>query len=328
MKITKNKTTSLLSALSLALTVNAYAADIVVDPTMEIVNIQTAINNAESGSTIKFNPGIYYLSSGFVIKKDNLQLLGEGAILRKVSGDNYTAIVVQSNYNVISGFTINGGKSEGKTIQGGGIFVYGSHNVISNVRVHNNTGHGIGLGGHIDDLPCGSNKVVNSRIFNNHMIGISEYNCSNNIITGNHVNDNGLEGITIDVGSHRNIVSDNRLHANCQRGGAGGIGIDQAEFNIIQGNIITASQKKCGGIKMNNRVGHSRYNVVNSNVILNNDGPGVWLSTYGEYRSNHNTLTGNVFSQNTISIKMDELSTNNVTVGNVIKQEVSEGESL
>jgi hypothetical protein len=289
-----------------------------------------AISNANPGDTILIPNGTYYFAIPVNVNKNNLIITSTGAKLKKFSANaNITLIRVIADNVLIENLEIDGSKGNSSTVGGSGIVISGSFNAVRNVKSYANQGHGIGLHGNIPgDEPieydptaytCSFNKIYQSTVHDNNQVGIPQHTCTDNIITENYTYSNGNEGITVDVYSHRNIVSNNRIINNCNIGGVGGIGVDASDLNTISNNIITAQHNGCGGIKTQNNINYSNFNTITSNVIIENDGPGVWLSTNGSYSSNRITVTSNVIrgnSQN--SIKVDTISSDNIITSNIL----------
>jgi len=130
----------------------------------DFTSIQAAIYSARNGDVIIVHPGIYY---------ENIDLLGKAITVKSIdpndpnvvattiidgnnAGSDYvlsdftmkTGSVVTFNYqegpnSVLSGFTVQNGKT---SLEGGGIFCYGSSPVISNCTISHNSAAGDGGG--------------------------------------------------------------------------------------------------------------------------------------------------------------------------------------
>ena len=179
---------------------SASAADIVVNPGERI---QTAVNRAVSGDTVRVMPGLY--EETVYIDKDDVDLIGvivDGArpILDGEKKDLHDGIIASGHGVVISGFHVRNYRSNGITTQG-----------ANNYRIHNNIVENIFLYGIFPQF--GKNGVVSQNIISNTSdagiyVGISE----NVDIIANEVFDNAL-GIEAE-NSHRILIEGNYAHDN------------------------------------------------------------------------------------------------------------------
>jgi hypothetical protein len=209
--------------------------------------IQAAINAAVHGDTVLVAPGTY---------RENIDFSGKGITITSEAGPAITIIdgnrngtVVTFNsgeptQSVLSGFTIQNGRS----LDGGGIFIRLASPVIRNNIVMNNEASAGG----------GISIVSASPIISSNTIRNNEAGCCGGT---------GGGGIAIGGGSPQilgNVISDNSLLAAA----GGGIGIFGAEAPLIRGNIITRNIgfSQGGGIWMVN----SSNALIIQNLIVNN----------------------------------------------------------
>jgi parallel beta-helix repeat protein len=160
----------------------AGAATLNVGAGQAYTTIQSAIDAANIGDIISVGEGTY--AENLVIKKDGISVIGKNKektiIDAKKTG---SAIRIETNNVIISGFTVQNNGGSGKDDAG-----------ISIYKANNNT-------------------VVNSIIVNN-SVGISLYTSSNNnIISGNYIKSSGRYGIFIYT-SNDNKVYNNNIESN------------------------------------------------------------------------------------------------------------------
>jgi parallel beta-helix repeat protein len=161
--------------------------------------IQSAINAANTGDIISVGEGTY--TENLVIKKNGISVIGtnkEKTIIdAKKTG---SAIRIEANNVVISGFTIQNNGGSGK--DDAGVSLYKANN----------------------------NMIANSIIVNN-SVGISLYTSSNNnVISGNYIKSSGRYGIFIYTSS------DNKIYNNNIESNQIGIYADSTSTNHIYSN--------------------------------------------------------------------------------------------
>jgi len=284
--------------------------------------LNNIISQTNNRLTLFFSKGVYIINGTVTINKPYITFKGEqGSIIKK---GTQSSILISSNYCTLSNLVIDGNK------QGyANIFVTGSYNKILYVTSILSGAQGIGLdGGHLDTnnacsfapvSTCRFNLVQYCNISNNGGVGISQYNINNNLIINNTVFNNSLEGITVDVNSNYTKITDNQIINNCLVGGVGGIGMDNASYNVISSNIISLTQSSLSGIKTQNNCGTCNNNLIDNNIIINNTGYGVWLyynpvSNLGSY---NNTISNNIIlNNNGTSIQIDSQNTDNTVKNN------------
>jgi parallel beta-helix repeat protein len=147
--------------------------------------------------------------------------------------------------------------------------------MVHGCLVHHSSGHGIAFDGTV--VGSFQNTVSECKVYNCGYIGISQYKAVANRIINNHIYYNDLEGVTIDVYSHKCIVSNNYIDNNCVVGGVGGIGIDASDESIITGNHIDYTKNGLPGIRTQNNIGSSQRNIISNNTIRGNSGGGIDL---------------------------------------------------
>ncbi|KKL57623.1 hypothetical protein LCGC14_2233570, partial [marine sediment metagenome] len=257
-----------------------------------ILDSTTALTSALldlENTTWILTPGTYNISSGIVIAKDRVSIQASPGVIIKKTAD-IDAITISGDYCNILRVEIDG-NGQGSS----GIWITGAYNEVTGCISHDNVGHGIGLDGQSTD--CWGNIVTGNTSYTNGGIGISQNTTTDNTIDDNHIYDNALEGITIDVTSHGCVCSDNRLVANgvtnahASAGGVGGIGIDNVDFIKVTGNVIT-NHGTNAGIAIQNNIGISSNSVISGNVIDNPDTDGI-VFINNSYASSGFSITGN-----------------------------------
>ena len=124
------------------------------------------------------------------------------------------------------------------------------------------------------------------------------YESSYNIISGNNITANSMQGIYI-LSSSNNTIDGNSITKN-----SNGIVLSGEGNNIVIGNSITDNNK--WGITV-----YSSNNTVSKNYLLNN-GDGIHISS-----ASNNTMSGNKISNSKTGINL-EASSDNCLVGNII----------
>lgn len=289
------------------------------DPT-GLTNSTSAIINAVSylgstGGRIIVPKGTYLISSEIVLGSNIYIDASPGAVFKK-NGTNFNVIRITGNFSAVKGLEIDGYSKA----QGSLILINGANNLVSDCYLHDNGlmadgayvngSHGISLDG--QSSTCTGNIIRDNKILTNHDIGISQHTAPDNKILNNDVFGSGLEGVTIDVNSHRFRVIGNRISGNCIKGGVGGIGMDGSELGIISDNLIVATQSSLAGIKTQNNTGSCNYNIISNNIVLDNGGWGIWLFTGTSGSTSWCCVVGNVVRGNTSgSIRLESGCDNN-----------------
>ncbi len=177
----------------------AGAATLNVGAGQAYTTIQSAIDAANTGDIISVGEGNY--TENLIIKKDGISVIGKNKektiIDAKKTG---SAIRIETNNVVISGFTIQNNGGSGK--DDAGVSLYKANN----------------------------NMIANSIIMNNN-VGISLYTSSNNnVVSGNYIKSSGRYGIFIYTSS------DNKIYNNNIESNQIGIYADSTSTNHIYSN--------------------------------------------------------------------------------------------
>ena len=197
-------------------------------------SIQTAVNNLVSGDVIIVKPGKYV---------ENIKIAKENLTIRSDSGDPNNTIIKARNSHAdvfllkaddikLSGFKISGATEPSYA----GIFLCSSDNCT----------------------------IENNILLNNSCV-IYRWCATQDKISKNMANNNGVYG---------------------------GILLASSDFNILSGNTVSNNHN---GIYM----GTSNDNILSSNTIQNSDNLGFFICS----RSNRNLVYNNYFNENKITIK-------------------------
>lgn len=294
------------------------------DTSAQIIAAYAALVAAGKGRLI-IPGGTWGMGAELVVDNPNIEIVGgRGSKLLKL-GTNHHVLDLTNNAVgcKITGLEIDGNNEP----QGSLILCRGSWNIIKDNWLHNNgvvtdptpyanQSHGVCLDGQLST--CVHNLVTGNRIIDNHDIGVSQNTAPDNDIFDNRIIGNGLEGVTIDVTSHRALVHANRIEFNCRIGGVGGIGADGSDLWSVFGNQIIASQG-VAGLKTQNNTGPCNYFSIYGNLVLDNGGWGLWLFNGTSGAASNGAILGNVIRGNpTGSIRFDANSNNNTCVGNSV----------
>lgn len=253
---------------------------------------QALIDQAQPGDVIVLQSGSHYVTNPITLRgKNGITIRGEdGAVIRKASNAGVVGILIWSDYNTIHHLELDGGE-----LSESGIMIYGGHNNITDCRIHNCGNAGILL--HMGAGPvCSVNKIEGCKVYYNDHVGISQSGHCDGNISWCQIYENGYEGITVDNGSHNNVISYNEIHHNNRYCAVGGIGVDASNGNDIVNNNI--HDNYCGsGITFQNNVGGCDGTIVADNQINNNNQYGI-LERWTRYRNTNslfanNTMTGN-----------------------------------
>ena len=266
---------------------NAGAGYCVLDAGTDLTAITFAAD-----TTYVLAPGATYdIGSSVIISNNRVAIIGNGATIKKIAQAD--GIRITGNYCTVGGATING-NAQGWS----GIFITGSNNTIDGVVSHNNGGLGIGQDG--QSTTCQHNKIVNCTAYSNGEIGISMNVADFSIVSNNTSYSNTLEGFTCDANSPNwasgctfdgNVAFDNR-------GGVGQFGIDRARNCVFSNNIVDG-YAGLDGMKTQNNQGPVEFCVFTGNLLVNNGGYGINITSGTGGASNHNKLVGNIYRNNT-----------------------------
>jgi hypothetical protein len=254
--------------------------------------------------------GTYKITSDIILAGNNIGLYGtNGTIFKKYSGIN--CVVITGNFNKIEGITV-----EGNGFDGSGFGITGSDNEIFNCESRYNLAHGFYRDG--QSTTCERNVIESCYAHHNGFVGFACNTAPDSLTLNNVAYFNNLEGITDDLPSYRGVISGNYVSDNCQVGGVGGIGIDQASGGTVIGNIVNNTQANLPAIGFQNNVGNTNFLTVSCNGLFNNTGGGILLggnTTSGFYAFN-NVLSSNTFQNNTgFDIKINTGNNNNTITG-------------
>jgi len=201
-----------------------------------------------------------------------------------------------SNPYIIEDLVIDGGGS-GSCIMIENSDVYFR---IENCSVYNSGGYpNAGAGIQLNNVTKGK-LVINNCTSNSY--GISLYDCDNNTISGNTVDNNNLNGIYLDF-SDNNIISGNSADNTHN-----GIYLDsQCDNNNISGNSAD-----------NNHYGIFLFDNCDNNIVSGNTAN---YNSYGIFLkdSDYNTVSGNTANYNTFGIYLWD-SKNTTISGNIMNE--------
>jgi len=266
--------------------------------------IQTIINNAAAGTVFWFRAGIYSMTNGVRLSlKDNQKLVGElGAVL------------------------------DGNRTQADAIYQSGGTGVeVQNLVVRNFTRFGIGFESaqtgtwniHHNELTAnrigyraGSNQWFHDNyLHHNIQYGMAGFLSNHTLIENNESsNDNTSNVSTADQGATKfaawtnGIIRNNYIHDSQpwgtgnphSRAAGSALWLDLSatawgrtvENNLVEGNLVESCHQ--GGIEIEL---HTRTNIIRNNLVRNNHGYGVFISSssgeaYGNTIVTNNATTG------------------------------------
>ncbi len=233
----------------------------------DFTTIQAAINAATPDDTISVAAGAY--NENVNVNK-SLTLTGAGSSSVTVTAANPAISVFNvtvSNVN-ISGFTVSGATGGGQA----GIFLSAG---VVNCNIHDNI-----LTGSFDGVWLGAgsnhNTLANNTANSNTTQGFEIYHSDYNTFTNNIASSNTNYGFKIESASHNTFTS-NTANSNGKHG-----------FYLVTGPL--AGSTGCN------------YNTFTSNTASTNTDSGIRMNGRYAGDSNHNILTGNTFSGNSIGI--------------------------
>lgn len=286
-------------------------------------SILAAITALGGRGRIEVCQGVYDVSSVLTLP-DNVELCcSRGAVFRKKTGStDFNLLLLPGSGSKIFGLEIDGNSQP----QGSLILVTGDHNVLEDCYLHDNgvmvgldthQSHGINLDGQSTD--CNNNRVERCRIVACRGIGIAQNTAPDNRLLVNEISGCGLEGLTIDVTSHRALVERNTIVSCCVVGGVGGIGIDGSDLCRIIGNHVAGMPGSLSGIKTQNSTGGSSSSTYLGNILIDNGGYGLHLYTGTSGNASWNSVCGNIFRNNGVgSVRAEASSSHNNGAGNIL----------
>jgi parallel beta-helix repeat protein len=246
--------------------------------------LQAAIDATGAGDIIVLKAGVHTFDGQAVVNKNGLRIQGEpGTIIRKANTANIPALTVNGNNNTIADLEIDGASRPDS-----GIITYGDGNSFVNLTVHHCGNAGI-LFHQADD-----NVVTGGSYNDNAGVGLSQYGCRGGRFSGVTANGNGLEGITIDVGSDNCVVTD--CTASNNRGGVGNVGIDDADNAQITNSTFNG-HTRYSGITFQNNVGPCDGARISGCTINQNAQWGIFVRTV-QFPVTNLTLTNNTYTGN------------------------------
>ncbi|UCB59438.1 MAG: right-handed parallel beta-helix repeat-containing protein [Thermoplasmatales archaeon] len=295
----------------------AYLDTITVDDEGDgdFLNLQSAIEESDPGTTINVYSGNYEETSTIQINIADLTIVGINYELG-AGGDSGPPIIIgNSNGDVINI------SSDNISISGLGITNSGFDfiNLDAAIHIHSNNNHidGNYLAGSYYAISIhdgNDNEISNNIIELNQMDGIFMYNSDNNSISLNTIINNGFQGIYL-YDCEDNFLYKNILKLNDKNG--------IHFFDLCTGNIVyqnTIESNSVNGIKLTtNNIG----NVIIDNVIKSNGWSGIQIQF-----SNSNLITKNEIDSNMYDgILAGELadSDGNMITGNNISYNSEQG---
>lgn len=286
------------------------SSDYICDGVDDHVQFQLAINSLPAtGGSIYVKSGKYNFSSDITLSgKQNISIIGNG-YNTLIRNNDQTAIVISGS----NGITITSLSMKIGNI----VLLNSNYCIFDKIEIDSCLGAGILLDGQPNS---GSkyNSISYCTIKNSAGVGISLNQARDTKISSNTIIGNELEGITLDNQSHSCIVVGNRIGSN--KGGAGQISIDFSDLCSISNNFISGSPSiNLPGITFQNNLNFSNFNLITSNVIVDNAAGGILLKNNNGKTSNSNTINGNILRSNgPFSIKNETSNLSNIFTSNVL----------
>jgi len=219
------------------------------------------------------------------------------------NGDQYTftsnihgSIIVERDNIVVdgAGYTLQG------IGNGTGISLDGRSNVtVRNVKIREFY-HGIAIY-YSSNINIYRNEIEDNDLLTHRADGIYLVRSSNNMISGNRIENNG-DGIEFDAHSSNNTIIRNKIANNYE-----GIDLWYSSHNTISENNVTSNN--WDGIELF----FSSNNIISENNIMANYYDGIKISN-----SSHNTIHGNTMTNNGKGVEFKDSSSNNVFSRNKI----------
>lgn len=266
--------------------------------------IQEAIDDSDTsdGHTIEVSSRTYYEN---VVVNKSLSLVGENRDTTLIDGGGSGVVVnVSTNWVNITGFTIIG---SGNSYRDAGIYLDNIHNcTINNTNVSSND-WGIIVSfcsnvmiinnliswNEIVALYLESSSychLIDNEVTNNEN-GIMVESSTYNNITGNNVSFNDWHSIELWDFSDHNVIDGNTMYSNFLEG----IALDTSSNNIIKNNNISLNEMGIGiTSSSNNRIYHN--NIIDNTNQAYDDGTNFWDDGYpsgGNYWSDWTTPDDN-----------------------------------
>jgi parallel beta-helix repeat protein len=267
------------------------------DGTDDQEEINDAISDISStGGTVLLLEGNYFIASstdniGVNITTSSIALIGsgKGTILKRTwNAPSYKGVITVGdsahylNGIVIANLSIDGQKATYSDEENLGIHFYKK---ITQSRILDNWIH-----------DCGGRPIYIDGV-----IGGGE--CTQNLIKGNDIRDNGQHGILFND-SNNNIVTSNNIQSNTFYG----VYLYGSDNNIVTGNNIQSNTSY--GVLLYT----SSNNAVTSNNIQSCGSHGIYFYSY----SNNNTVTGNKIHDNGNGGAYDGIKINDHSDANLV----------
>ncbi|APH38602.1 NosD domain-containing protein [Methanohalophilus halophilus] len=235
----------------------------------------------------------------------------QAAVNNASSGDTISVDAGTYNENVDVNKKLNITSTDGAsvthviaTFSSNPVFKIGSDTVT--INGFNVSGANDGDGIRIEDY--NHSIIINSMVSNNER-GISLINSDNAVLSNNTASGNDYAGIYLQQSDY-NDLNDNIVSSNNQYGiyltSAGGI----SSNNNFTNNNVSKNDK---GIFLQS----PRDSTLTDNTVFNNTNNGITLYSGDSYFSENNTLIGNIVSDNSNGIYIDDSDYNNLIDNNV-----------
>lgn len=259
------------------------------------------IINSSSGIYCTGTTGKNIISNNFL--SDNKDSIRSGGYDNRILNNtiiNYYNGIIPAHYNEVINNTLKNGNF--------GIRSRGSYNLYENNSFINNSGHGI-----YSTSDSDHNRIKNNYFSDNNGGITFGSDCDNNLIKNNTITNNSLYGIYIDS-SYYNVISYNSINKS-----KSGIFLQLSYYSRIEYNSISNNRKdgiyfeysRSNTIIYNeienntlygiNLTGHSYYNKIHHNNIINNNGSLIQAfdDTYWYNDWNDSSGEGNYWSDYT-----------------------------
>ena len=180
-----------------------------------------------------------------------------------------------------------------------------NNNILENNEAYGNEGYGLRILG-------SNNNQIRNNYFHGNLRGISiDQNSTDNLISGNRINNNSRYGLVIQETANKNVVRNNEVMTNSDNGIHIQSNENQVENNTVKNNfkagialliktgfvaptnnVITANlviSNSANGIDLRSAIG----TLVQGNVAEQNKGDGVYLKDSSQTTISENTLRNN-----------------------------------